>query len=124
MAKKLLIIDDQAGITRIVGLVARELGIECRAINDSLVATEVFLEYRPDIALIDMIMPEKDGLDVLNEILTTGIPTQIVLTSGFGDGFLRLGTGLAAFHGTQVSILKKPFRRTELTKLLKTITNS
>jgi two-component system, OmpR family, response regulator ResD len=124
MAKKLLMIDDQVGITRIVGVVARELGIEFKAINDSLAATELFLEYRPDTVIIDMIMPEKDGLDVLNEILTTGIPTQIVLTSGFGDGFLRLGTGLAAFHGTQLSILKKPFRRTELTELLKTIAGS
>jgi CheY-like chemotaxis protein len=114
MAKKLLMIDDQAGITRIVGLVARELGIEFKAINSSLAATEVFLEYRPNIVIIDMIMPEKDGLDVLNEILTTGIPTQIVLTSDFGDGFLKLGTGLAAFHGTQVSTLEKPFRRTAL----------
>jgi DNA-binding NtrC family response regulator len=120
MAKKLLMIDDQAGITRIVGLVARELGIEFKAINSSLAATEVFLEYRPDIVIIDMIMPEKDGLDVLNEILTTGIPTQIVLTSDFGDGFLKLGTGLAAFHGTQVSTLEKPFRRTALSKLTDT----
>lgn len=124
MAKKLLMIDDQAGITRIVGFVARALGIEFKAINDPLAATEVFLEYRPDIVIIDMIMPEKDGLDVLNEILTTGIPTQIVLTSGFGNGFLRLGTGIAAFHGTQVSILEKPFRRAELTELLKTIADS
>jgi two-component system alkaline phosphatase synthesis response regulator PhoP len=121
MAKKLLMIDDQPSITRIVGFVARELGIEFKAINDSLAATEVFLEYRPDIVIIDMIMPEKDGLDVLNEILTTGIPTQIVLTSGFGDGFLRLGTDLAAFHGMQLSVLQKPFRRTVLIELLKTI---
>jgi hypothetical protein len=58
------------------------------------------------------------------KILTTGIPTQIVLTSDFGDGFLKLGTGLAAFHGTQVSTLEKPFRRTALSKFLKTIADS
>jgi DNA-binding NtrC family response regulator len=121
MAKKVLMIDDQVGITAVVGFVARKLGMEFKAIHSSLAAVEVFVEYRPDILIIDMIMPEKDGLDVLNEILTTGIPTQVVLTSGFGDGFLRLGTGLAAFHGTQASILNKPFRHTELTELLKTV---
>jgi CheY-like chemotaxis protein len=117
-------IDDQAGITRIVGFVARELGLEFKAINSSLAATEAFLEYRPNIVIIDMIMPEKDGIDVLNEILTTAIPAQIVLISDFGDGFLKQGTDLAAFHGTQVSTLEKPFRRAALSKLLKTIADS
>ena len=74
MAKKVLMIDDQVGITAVVGFVARKLGMEFKAIHSSLAAVEVFVEYRPDILIIDMIMPEKDGLDVLNEILTTGNP--------------------------------------------------
>ena len=35
--------------------------------------------------MLDMIMPEKDGIDVLNEVLLTGIPVKVVLTSGFSD---------------------------------------
>jgi len=119
MPKKLLIIDDQAGITRVVGLIVKQLGLEFRAVNSSLRATEEFISYQPDILILDMIMPEKDGIDVLNEILLTGIPAKIVLTSGYSDAYLRLAEGVAKFYDTeQVSVLKKPFRRAELVKLL------
>jgi len=122
MPKKLLIIDDQAGITKVVGLIARQLGLEFKALNSSMTATEEFIEYRPDILMLDMIMPEKDGIDVLNEILLTGIPARIVLTSGYSDAYLRLGEGVAKFHESgHVSVLKKPFRRADLVELLNTL---
>ena len=53
-----------------------------RSLNSSAQATETFIAYRPDVLFLDMIMPEKDGIDVLNEILLTGIPVKVVLTSG------------------------------------------
>jgi DNA-binding NtrC family response regulator len=122
MPKKLLIIDDQVGITKVVGLVAQQLGLEVKALNNSVAATETFISYRPDIVMLDMIMPEKDGIDVLNEILLTGIRARIVLTSGFSDAYLRLAEGVAKFHDIEhVSILKKPFRRDELIAMLKQI---
>jgi two-component system response regulator MtrA len=120
MAKKLLIIDDQASIARVVGLIGEQLGLEVRALNSSMLATETFVEFRPDIVILDMIMPEKDGIDVLNEILLTGIPARIVLTSGFSNAYLRLAEGVAKFHDSdQVSVLKKPFRREELVAVLR-----
>jgi FixJ family two-component response regulator len=101
MAPKLLMIDDHTGITKVVGLVAVALGMEYKALNVSVFATETFIDYRPDIVIIDMHMPEKDGIDVLDEVMTTGIPTQIVLTSGYGEGLLRLGESIVKFHGTK-----------------------
>lgn len=123
MAKRLLIVDDQAGITKVVGLIANQLGLDFKALNSSTSATEEFITYRPDVLILDMIMPEKDGIDVLNEVLLSGIPTRIVLTSGYSDAYLRLAQGVAQFHDTDnVSILKKPFRRQELVELLQRIT--
>lgn len=120
MAKKLLIVDDQVGITKVISLVAAQIGLDVKAVTSSVYATETFIEYRPDILMLDMIMPEKDGIDVLNEILLTGIPARIVLTSGFSDAYLRLAEGVAKFHEmNQVRILKKPFRREELVAVLK-----
>ena len=116
MPGKLLIVDDQAGITKVVSLIASQAGFETRAVTSSADATETFIDFRPDVVILDMIMPEKDGIDVLNEILLTGIPARFILTSGFGDGYLRLAEGVAKFHdANRVSILRKPFRREELT---------
>jgi CheY-like chemotaxis protein len=119
MAKKLLVIDDQAGITKVVEMIARQLGLDARSLNSSAQATDVFIEFKPDILMIDMIMPEKDGIDVLNEVLLTGLPVKVVLTSGFSESYLRLAEGVAKFHDNpNVSTLRKPFRREELVQLL------
>jgi CheY-like chemotaxis protein len=94
-----------------------------RSVNSSAQATETFIEFKPDVLMLDMIMPEKDGIDVLNEVLLTGIPVKIVLTSGFSDSYLRLAEGVAKFHDNpNVSVLRKPFRREELMKLLSDLT--
>ena len=51
------------------------------------------------------------------------MPTKIVLVSGYGDGYLNLAEGLAAFHGTErFPILKKPFRNADLVALLTEMT--
>jgi CheY-like chemotaxis protein len=124
MAAKLLNIDDEVGLTKVVGLIAEQLGMDFRALDSSLGAIEMFLDYKPDVVMLDMIMPGKDGIDVLDEIMRTGIPTQIVLTSGYSDAFLKLGQGVAKFHGVEgIRILKKPFRRAELVELLTEITS-
>jgi CheY-like chemotaxis protein len=123
MAKKLLVIDDQSGITKVVELIAKQLGLIARSLNNPSEATEVFIAFKPDVVMLDMIMPEKDGIDVLNEILLTGIPVKVILTSGFSDSYLRLAAGVAKFHANdQVSILRKPFRRDELVTLLNNLT--
>ena len=120
MAKKLLVIDDQTGITKVVEMIAKQVGLNARSLNSSAQATETFLVFKPDIVILDMIMPEKDGIDVLNEILLTGIPVKVVLTSGFSESYLRLAEGVAKFHeNPNVSILRKPFRRDELINLLR-----
>jgi DNA-binding NtrC family response regulator len=59
MAKKLLVIDDQTGITKVVELIARQLGLNVRSVNSSALATETFIEFKPDVLMLDMIMPER-----------------------------------------------------------------
>lgn len=120
MPCKVLVIDDQPTITKAVGLVVQQLGLEFRSVNSSLDAIEQYIAYRPDIVMIDMIMPEKDGIDVLDEILLTGAPVRIVLMSGYGEAYLRLAEGVAQFHERHdiISNMRKPFRNAELVTLL------
>ena len=58
-AKKLLVVDDQTGITKVVELIARQLGLNARSLNSSAQATETFIEFKPDVVMLDMIMPER-----------------------------------------------------------------
>jgi len=117
--KKLLIIDDDVNITKVYAGIGTQVGYAVQVINDPLLASAAFLAFTPDVVMIDMIMPEKDGIDVLNEILLSGGPTRIIITSGYGDAMLRLAKGVCEFHGgDRLSVLKKPVRRADLKKLL------
>jgi two-component system KDP operon response regulator KdpE len=112
---RLLIVDDEAGVTRAIAMIARELAFDVQIVNTPGRALDAFLSFRPHVAMIDMIMPEKDGIDVLNVILLTGIPVHLMLTSGFSENYLRLAEAVVRFHdGARYSILRKPFRRHEL----------
>lgn len=115
MARKLLIIDDQEGLLRVMQRIAEGAGWEVRTLSGSEQATEIFLALAPDVVVLDILMPGKDGIDVLNEILLCDVPARIVLMSGFGHALLKLGEGVAAFHnaGPRVATLSKPFRRGE-----------
>lgn len=120
MPKKLLVVDDQVSLTRIICRIAESLGYETRVANCPFQATDMFMDFRPDIVILDMIMPEKDGIDVLNEMLMTGEKARVVITSGLSDGYLRLAEGVARFHEVDdIGVLRKPFRRAELTELLR-----
>ncbi len=122
MGKKLLVIDDQSGIVRAVGLVASELGYETRGLSDPGQAVDVFVEFMPDVLILDMVMPEKDGIDVLHEIMLTGLATRLVLTSGLSQSYLRLAEQVARFHTAEhVTLLRKPFRREDLIKVLQDV---
>jgi two-component system, OmpR family, response regulator MtrA len=123
VSKRLLIVDDQPGLARVMQRVAEREGWEVVALTVSSEAVDAFLTFRPDVVILDMVMPGKDGIDVLHELLLTGIPARFVLISGFGNAFLRMGEGVAVFHGVEpVSILKKPFRGAEFVASLEAAT--
>jgi len=117
--RRLLVVDDQKGITKIVRAIAGDLGYEVMEINDAALAAEAFAAFKPDTLVLDIIMPETDGLDVLNEVLVIDPSVKVVLISGYGDTFLRLGRSVSDFHGNSTArVLRKPFRADELRALL------
>ena len=119
MSKKLLVVDDQDSIIKIVSKIASELGYEVRTVTDPASAFEAFERFEPDVMIIDLVMPEVDGIDVLHAVLAAGTAAQIIIMSGFGKSYLRLGESVAAFHNhVQITTLAKPFRKADLTALL------
>jgi|SRR4051794_18393406 CheY-like chemotaxis protein len=119
MEKRLLIVDDDVPLTRVVALTADTLGIRTVQVNDPTRALDSFVALRPQVVILDIFMPEQDGIDVLNEIMLTGVPTQVVLTSGNGEDLLRLAQDAIRFHGmSEAPVLEKPFRRAELVEVL------
>jgi len=67
---------------------------------DGRAALDAIRELRPDVAVLDVKMPELDGLRVLNAVKRDGLVTRVVLLSAYLDGataFEAVANGAAAF---------------------------
>lgn len=123
MLTKLLVVDDQPGIGAVVARIAGMLGFDVKTVREPLQATEEFVAYSPDAVVMDIVMPEKDGIELLEEMILTGHPARFIIMSGYGDTYLRLAEGVARYHGVKPPVvLRKPFRRQELAEVLRSIT--
>lgn len=88
-----------------------ELGI--RLVSTSQNGRELLdaiLEFRPDLAIIDIKMPEMDGLEVIQKTRTLGIQTDFIILSGY-DSF---SYAKEAIHYGVKSYLLKPLNSNEL----------
>src|SRR3990172_7272215 len=78
-ASRILIIDDQSSnVLLLEGILEEEDYNAYRSITDSRQALPVFLEYRPDLILLDLQMPYMDGFEVMHQ-LQACVPSSISL---------------------------------------------
>lgn len=68
MPKKVLICDDEPYILESVSYVARKEGCEIFTAEDGAEALEVARAEKPDLILLDLMMPKKNGFEVCNEL--------------------------------------------------------
>ena len=115
MQHRLLVVDDEHHIADRIANVASRFGFASRAVKDPLLALEAFLEFKPHVAMIDMIMPEWDGIDVLHNILMCGGAPKIAIMADAVGAYRHLANDLARFHHqAPVEVLRKPIRRIDL----------
>lgn len=87
--QKLLIVDDNKQITSILEEYAKKEGYNTLIALDGEQALELFEKENPDILLLDVMMPKKDGFTVVREIRrTSNIP--IIMVTARGEDFERI----------------------------------
>ena len=70
-------------------------------------AVELARYYKPDIVLMDLVMPDVDGLEATRRIAELGIPTQVVVLTASNDqelGLVALRSGAAGFLSKEVDL--------------------
>lgn len=65
---KILLIDDEVDFTELLAANLEESGYEVRQINDPTLTLREAKTFRPDICIIDLVMPSMDGGDVVNAL--------------------------------------------------------
>ena len=82
---KLLLIDDEEPVRKIVGLYLRSHGYEVFAAADGQRGIELFQRETPPIVLTDIKMPGMDGIEVLKRIKQISADTEVIVITGHGD---------------------------------------
>ena len=79
-----LVVDDDASLAEMLSIVLRQEGFDSRVVGRGDVALDAFRDYKPDVVLLDLMLPGKDGIDVCKEIRAeSGVP--IVMLTAKGD---------------------------------------
>ncbi len=118
MSKKysVLIVDDEENIRIVLAYTLRLNGFEVYLAKDGLTGLEIAREKKPDVIVLDWMMPEMDGLEVLSELEndegTKEIPVIMLTAKG-----MMLDVGQALYHGATDYILK-PFEPDELVEIV------
>ena len=88
---RVLVVDDESDVTLVVGDALRDRGHEVACASSGHQAIAIAAEFRPDAALVDIGLPDMDGV-TLAELLrgsVSGKHMRVVAFSGYGDLQLR-----------------------------------
>ena len=79
--QRILICDDQPMIHETLGVYLKNEGFEFCSAMDGQEATDLAESYKPDLIILDIMMPKKSGVDVCREIRATSRTPIIMLTA-------------------------------------------
>ena len=116
MATKILAIDDDINICDMLRLFLENEGYEVKTANDGAEGVTFFKMYEPDLVLLDIMLPKKDGWQVCREIREISSKPIIMITAK-GEVFDKvLGLELGADD-----FMVKPFEMKELSARIKAV---
>ena len=85
MANTILVVDDERNIVQLARLYLGNEGFRVEEANDGKAAIEKARTCNPDLVILDIMMPEMDGLTVCKEIRKTSNVPVIILTARGDD---------------------------------------
>lgn len=117
--KKVLVVDDQPHIVRLIQVNLEKEGLEVATASDGVEGIQRVRQLKPDLVILDVIMPRKDGFEVLREIKTDPELSEtpvIMLTVKTHNADIVEGLR----EGAEL-YLPKPFHPKELVSLVKRV---
>ncbi|MEM8876919.1 MAG: response regulator transcription factor [Pseudomonadota bacterium] len=116
MSQRILVVDDDPQITRLLKRVLDRDGYETTCVGSGLAMRQVLSDSEPDLCILDIGLPDTDGMELLDEIrATSGMPVIFLsVRDQLDDRVLGLE------HGADDYICK-PFEPRELTARIRTV---
>jgi DNA-binding response OmpR family regulator len=117
---RILVADDDDDIRDLVRIRLTAWGHEVLPVRDGEAALQVLREHQVDLAMLDVMMPRRTGLDVLTEYRADGGPDQVPVVM-MSARCLDSDIAAAAAAGA-TDYLVKPFNLTALTEIVAKLT--
>lgn len=83
--KKLMLVDDEEGLRRFLGLTLMDLGYSVKTAENGKDALKLLETFQPAIVLTDIKMPRMDGIDLLKAIKSDYPHIEVIMLTGHGD---------------------------------------
>jgi len=82
---RILLVDDEAGIRKVLGIALTDSGYEVTTAENGEAALDLFRQLKPPIVLTDIKMPDMDGIELLQHIKAESPNTEVIMFTGHGD---------------------------------------
>ncbi|WP_010543679.1 response regulator FixJ [Sphingomonas elodea] len=112
--KRIHLVDDEESVRRSTSFMLRTAGYDVDTYPSGVAFLDKVQGARPGCILLDVRMPEMDGIEVQAELAKRGVKLPVIVLTGHGD----VGTAVAAMKGGAIDFLEKPFDRDALMEAL------
>lgn len=107
---RVLIVDDDPMIVELLGMILHLNGIEYASAADGETGLALAEAMRPDVVLLDVMMPRKDGYEVCRELKSQPVPPKVVMVTAKAS----TDDELAALSAGADDYVRKPFKPQEI----------
>lgn len=112
--ERILVVEDEGTVAEVVGRYLERDGFKVRRVADGARVMQAVSEFRPDLVILDVMLPNRNGLDICRDLRANGSTPVILLTARGEESDKILGLGLGADD-----YVSKPFSPGELVARVK-----
>jgi len=105
-SRRILVVDDEVAVAESLAMIFRTCGYEVRSAHSAEQAIETISEWQPDLAIVDVMLPQMNGIEFGIVLKSNYSACRVVLVSGH-PGTSEL-LEIARGRGHQFEILAKP----------------
>lgn len=115
VSKTIMIVDDELFFRKLLGTILSEKGFSVIAeASDGVEAVNKYSLHRPDLIILDIYMPQKNGFDATQDILSVNPEAKVLICSGMGyDDDVKAALALGARD-----VILKPFIPQEVIEIV------
>ena len=109
-SENILVVDDEEAIREVVSTMLESKGYACTAVSNGRAAQDQVKRVTPDLVLSDMIMPEMDGIKLLDWLRQYDPEVPVIMVTAIHD----ISTALEAIRRGAYDYILKPFEKDQL----------